>query len=130
MTEVTQFVGKNILKTYNTSLFEIISLFLKMSDEQQSMLLEKARYLSDRRKKARIPCMIDATFYINGEPYNGFLLDVNGSGALIDTDRGYPIGHTLKIEYFDPFCDRPRKYVAEIVWSGSYAVGIKFMENF
>ena len=62
MTEVTQFVGKNILKTYNNSLFEIISLFLKMSDEQQSMLLEKTRYLSDRRKKARIPCMIDATF--------------------------------------------------------------------
>ena len=100
MTEVGQFVGKNILKTYNISLFAIISLFLKMSDEQQSMLLEKARYLSDRRKKTRIPCMVNAILYINGEPYNGFLLDVNESGAQIETDRGYTIGQTLRIEYF------------------------------
>jgi hypothetical protein len=130
MVKTNQFVGKNMAKAYNPNYSKIISLILKMSDDQKSMLLEKARHLFNKRKKERFPCLIPATFYINGNSYNGFLLDVNESGAFIDTNEGYPVGQTLRVEYFDPFQGKGCKYVAEVAWSGNYAIGVKFIENF
>jgi hypothetical protein len=130
MVEKNQFVGKNMTKAYNTNYPKIISLILKMSDDQRSMLLEKARGLSNKRKTERLPCLIPAGFYINGNSYNGFLLDVNESGAFIDTNEGYPVGQTLRVEYFDPFKLKGCKYIAEVAWSGTFAIGVKFIENF
>ena len=130
MTEVNRFIGKNMIKNYNTNYSEIVSLILKMSDEQQSILLENAQSLYDKRKKERLPCLIPATLYVNGNSYHSFLLDVNESGAFIETNEPYPIGQTIKVNYFDPFYRKPHKFIAEVIWSGSFAIGVKFLETF
>ena len=129
MVEKNQFVGKKMIKAYNTNYPKLISLMLKMSDDQRSMLLEKARRLSNKRKTERLPCLIPATFFINGNSYRGFLLDVNESGAFIDTNERYPVGQTLRVEYFNPFKRKSCKYIAEVAWSGTFAIGVKFIEN-
>jgi len=56
-------------------------------------------------------------------------LDVNESGAFIDTNEGYPVGQTLRVEYFNPFKRKSCKYIAEVAWSGTFAIGVKFIEN-
>ena len=130
MTEVNRFIGKNMIKNYNTNYSEIVSLILKMSDEQQSILLENAQSLYDKRKKERLPCLIPATLYVNGNSYHSFLLDVNESGAFIETNEVFPIGQLVKLEYFDPFNRKSSKEIGEIVWSGPHSFGVKFFNDY
>ena len=129
MAGANQLVSKNRTKEYDTNYLKLISLILKMSDEQSSKLLEKAKSLSDKRNAKRHYCLIPGTFYINGNSYIGFLLDVNEFGAFIDTNEGYPVGQTLRVEYFDPFKRKVCKFIAEVAWSGTFAIGVKFKEN-
>jgi hypothetical protein len=52
------------------------------------------------------------------------------TGAFIETNEPYPIGQTIRVNYFDPFYRKPYKFIAEVIWSGSFAIGVKFLETF
>ena len=100
-----------------------------MSEDQQSILLQHAQSLFDKRKKNRIPCLIPAYYYVHNKSHHSFILDINDTGAFIETNEGYPIGLSVGLEYFDPFKRKPLKVSGKIVWSGPHSVGIKFTDE-
>ena len=130
MTEAATLVGKNMIKKYNTDFSELLKLILDMSEEQQSILLQHAQRLFDKRQRKRIPCLIPAYYYVHNKSHHSFILDVNDSGAFIETNEGYPVGLSVVLEYFDPFKRRPIKVSGKIVWSGAHSIGIKFSNEF
>ena len=129
MTEVGTLVGKNMLKKYNTNFSALLKLILDMSEEQQSVLLQHAQGLFDKRKRNRIPCLIPTYYYVHNKSHHSFILDINDSGAFIETNEGYPVGYSVVLEYFDPFKRKPLKVSGKIVWSGPHSVGIKFSDD-
>lgn len=126
MIEAGTLVGKNMIKKYNTNFSALLKLILNMSEDQQSMLLQHAQRLFDKRKNNRIPCLIPAYYYVHNKSHHSFILDINDSGAFIETNEGYPVGLSVILEYFDPFKRKPLKVSGKIVWSGSHSIGIKF----
>jgi len=129
MTEVGTLVGKNMIKKYNTNFSALLKLILDMSEEQQSALLQHAQELFDKRKRNRIPCLIPAYYNVHNKSHHSFILDINDSGAFIETNEGYPIGLSVVLEYFDPFKRKPLKLSGKIIWSGPYSIGIKFHDE-
>ncbi len=129
MTEIGNLVGKNMIKKYNIGFSKLLMLILDMSEEQQSILLQKAQKLFDKRRKNRIPCLIPAYYYIYNNSYQSFILDINDSGAFIETNEGFPIGQSVILEYFDPFARKPLKLSGKIAWSGPHSSGIKFTKD-
>jgi hypothetical protein len=101
-----------------------------MSEEQQLKVLQRAQSVFDRRKKKRTSCLIPAYYYIRGNPYRSFILDINESGAFIEVNEEFPIGQTVKLEYLNPFYRYPAKFITEIVWSRSCAIGVKFLQSY
>lgn len=97
-----------------------------MSEEQQSMLLRMAQQVFDKRKNNRISCLIPANYKIQNSFYRSFILDINDSGAFIETDDHFPIGKAITLEYLDPFSRRFSELIGQIVWSDSHAIGVKF----
>jgi len=130
MVEVSELVGKSMIKKYNTNFSNLLMLILEMSEEQQFSLLQQARQLIDKRRKNRTPCLIPAHYQIYDNSYQSFILDINDSGAFIETNEGFPIGQPVRLEFFDPFSRKFSKVVGEIVWSGLHAVGVKFYNDF
>ncbi len=126
MTAVTNFVGKRMIRKYNINFSKLLMLILDMSEEQQSMLLRMAQQVFDKRKNNRISCLIPANYKIQNSFYRSFILDINNSGAFIETDDHFPIGKTIKLEYLDPFSRRFSELIGQIVWSDSHAIGVKF----
>ena len=129
MTDAGTLVGKNMIKKYNTNFSALLKLILDMSEEQQLVLLQHAQALFDKRKRYRIPCLIPAYYYVHNKSHHSFILDINDSGAFIETNEGYPIGMSVILEYFDPFKREPLKISGKIVWSGSHSIGIKFTDE-
>ena len=134
MTEVTRNVGKNMVKRYNTNFSKLLMLILDMSEEQQSILLhqlmQQVQQVDDKRKKNRIPCLIPANYRIVDNSYHSFILDINDTGAFIETNEVFPIGQLVKLEYFDPFNRKSSKEIGEIVWSGPHSFGVKFFNDY
>ena len=72
MIEYTNFVGRSMIKKYNTDFSMLLKLILDMSEEQQSILLRQAQRLIDKREKYRTPCFIPAQYNVFDEPYSSF----------------------------------------------------------
>jgi hypothetical protein len=126
MTAATNFVGKRMIRKYNINFSRLLMLILDMSEEQQSMLLRMAQQLFDKRKNSRTSCLIPANYKIKDSSYTSFILDINDSGAFIETDDHFPIGKTIKLEFLDPFSRRFIELIGQIVWSNFHAIGVKF----
>ena len=129
MIEADTLVGKNMIKKYNTNFSALLKLILDMSEEQQSVLLRHAQGLFDKRKSNRVHCLIPAYCYVHNKSNHSIILDINDSGAFIETNEGYPIGLSTILEYFDPFKRKPLKVSGKIVWSGPHSIGIKFSND-
>ena len=129
MIEPDTLVGKNMIKKYNTNFSALLKLILDMSEEQQSVLLRHAQGLFDKRKSNRVHCLIPAYYYVHNKSNHSFILDINDSGAFIETNEGYPVGLSVVLEYFDPFKRKPLKVSGKIVWSGLHSIGIKFSDD-
>ena len=80
----------------------------------------------NRRKEPRTPCLILAHYNINRQLYTSFILDINETGAFIETDRSFPIGDRIVLKFMDPYLRRTSLINGSIVWSSDAAVGVKF----
>ena len=81
---------------------------------------------SNRRKVPRTPCLIQAHYNINQRLYSSFIRDINNAGACVETDRAFPAGAIILLQYLDPYSKRSTLINGLIAWSSDAAFGVKF----
>jgi len=114
------------MEKYNPTFTKLMSLILNMTAEEQEILLGKIQKMLDNRKKDRKPCLVPAQYSVCDISYYSYILDLNDSGAFIETDEHIPAGQDIKIKYFDPFSRSASEFKGKIVWSNSDGIGVKF----
>jgi Tfp pilus assembly protein PilZ len=80
----------------------------------------------NRRKEPRTSCLIPAHYKINRQLYSSFILDINETGAFIETDRSFPAGDKIVLKFLDPYSRRTSLIKGSIAWSRDAAIGVKF----
>jgi hypothetical protein len=80
----------------------------------------------NRRKESRTPCLIPADYNINRRVYSSFILDINETGAFIETDRSFPTGDKIVLKFLDPYSRRSSLINGSIAWSSDAAIGVIF----
>lgn len=91
-----------------------------------TFLLDKEIHESNRRKMPRTSCLIPAHYNINQRLYSSFILDINAAGVCVETDRAFPAGAKIFLQYFDPYSRRSTLLNGLIAWSSDAAIGVKF----
>ena len=124
--EADKLIGKQKVTRYSTSFSRLLMLILDMSEEQQLILLNHAKDIVDKRTKPRNPCLIPVEYTLDRRNYNSFILDINAFGAFIETSEPFPVGQELNLTFFNPFSRKHIDLAGEIIWSSSYAIGVKF----
>jgi len=81
---------------------------------------------SNRRKEPRIPCLIPVHYKIYRGLYSSFILDINETGAFIETDRSFSSGDKIVLKFLDPYSRRSSLINGSIAWSSDSAIGVKF----
>ena len=119
-------VGKQKLTRYNTNFSRLLMLILDMSEEQQLLLLNHAKDIVDKRTKPRNPCLIPVNYTLEERNYASFILAINAFGAYIETNEAFPVGQEIDLTFFNPFSHKHIDLASEIIWSNTYAIGVKF----
>ena len=88
--------------------------------------LDMKIHKSNRRKVPRTPCLILANYNINQRFYSSFILDINDTGVFVETDRTFPTGEEILLQYLDPHFKRSSLIIGLIAWSSDAAIGVKF----
>ena len=121
-----KYYGKLAIKKYNTYYSRLLMLALDMSEEQQKALLDFAQKIFDKRKDRRKQCLIPIRYSIDNKSYTSFVLDLNESGAYIETDEYFLSGQYIDLNFVNPFSGKEISAISEIVWSCPDAMGVKF----
>jgi hypothetical protein len=124
--DVDKFIGKQKIKRYSTSFSRLLMLILDMSEAQQLMLLNHAKNIVDKRTKPRNPCLIPVNYTLEQRDHLSFMLDINAFGAYIETSEPFPVGQHITLTFFNPFSHKNIDLPGEIIWSSTYAIGVKF----
>ena len=83
----------------------------------------------NRRRMQRSQCLIPTIYYIDETPYLSFILDINKSGAFIETDKRFDVGKKIFLDLvFQSGQPTPgHKYLyGTIKWSTDIHMGIQF----
>jgi hypothetical protein len=91
-----------------------------------TFVLDKEIHGSNRRKVPRTSCLIHAHYNINQRLYSSFILDINAAGVCVETDRTFPAGGKILLQYLDPYSKRSTLISGLIAWSSDAAIGVKF----
>lgn len=121
-----KYYGKRTIKKYNTYYSRLLMLALDMSEEQQKALLDFAQQIFDKRKDCRKQCLIPIHYSIDNKSYTSFVLDLNESGAYIETDEYFLSGQCFNLNFVNPFSGKKIHAIGEIVWSCPDAMGVRF----
>jgi len=119
-------VGKQRLARYSTIFSRLLMLILDMTEKQQLSLLNHAKDIVDKRTKPRNPCLIPVNYTLEERNYASFILDINAFGAYIETNEPFPVGREIDLTFFNPFSHQHIDLAGEIIWSRTYAIGVKF----
>jgi hypothetical protein len=122
----TKYYGKRAITKYNTYYRRLLMLALDMSEEQQKAVLDFAQKIFDKRKGCRKDCLIPIYYTINNKSYTSFVLDLNNSGAYIETDEYFLSGQYYDLKFVNPFSGKEISAISKIVWSSPDAMGVKF----
>jgi len=109
----------------------------KMTDYQQSALLEQLHQHSQKsicleeteialRGHTRKSCMLSIDYKVEGQKYEGFMLDISPGGAFIETGEAFATGQQIDLTFFLPNSPRQLKIIGTILWKGLLGIGIKF----
>lgn len=126
MSNLKKYYGKQAIKKYNTYYSRLLMLALDMSEEQQKAVLDFAQEVFDKRKDRRKDCLISINYTIDNKSYNSYILDLNNSGAYIETDQYFLSGQYFDLNFVNPFSGEKISAISEIVWSCPDAMGVKF----
>jgi hypothetical protein len=120
------YYGKRAIKKYNTFYARLLMLALDMSKTQQKAVLDFAQNVLDKRRECRKDCLVPIRYTVDNKNYTGFILDLNRSGAYIETDQYFLSGQYLYLNFVNPFSGKKIRAISEIVWSRPDAMGVKF----
>ena len=116
---------KRMVGKYNTNFSRLQNLILSMSEDQQAFLLKQALQILEQRKKPRNPCLIPVHYDIRDSSYFSFILNINDSGVLIETNERFPVGRAIKLSFCEPSSRKMRELIGEIAWSDSHSIGVQ-----
>ena len=85
---------------------------------------------SNRRKLPRTPCLIQAHYNLNRRLYSSFIIDISDPGVCVETDRAFPAGAKILLQYLDPHSKRSTLISGRIAWSSDAVMGVKFNYHF
>lgn len=126
MSNSKKYYGKRAIKKYNTFYSRLLMLALEMSEEQQKAVLDFAQKVFDKRSECRKHCLIPIHYTVDNKSYTSFILDLNKSGAYIETDQYFLSGQYFDLSFVNPFSGRKISAISKIVWSCPGAMGVKF----
>ena len=109
----------------------------KMTENQQSALVEQLHQHSLKsisleeteialRGHTRKSCMLSIDYKVEGQKYEGFMLDISPGGAFIETGEVFTAGQQIDLTFFLPNSPRQLKIIGTILWKGLLGIGIKF----
>lgn len=109
----------------------------KMTEYQQSALLEQLRQHPQKsicldeteialRGHTRKSCMLSVDYNVEGQKYEGFMLDISPAGAFIETGEAFTAGQQIDLAFFLPNSPTQLKIIGIILWKGLLGIGIKF----
>jgi len=103
-----------------------------MSDEQRTTLLKQLEEIasrngiSDKRSHLRKDCLINVDVSVHGPSSSSYILDINQSGAYIETNEPFSVGQEIKLSFSAPDSGNPLTVVGKIVWTDKQGIGISF----
>ena len=117
----------------------LLGLISKMSDDQQSALLDR---LQDQpinsanpeeteialRGHSRKSCMISTDYRVDGCNFEGFMLDISPTGAFIETSEAFSVGQQIQLVFSLPNIPGQLTITGEILWIGKLGIGLQFKE--
>jgi len=80
----------------------------------------------NRRRMSRAQCLIPAQYRINNEVFISFILDINRTGAFIETDKSFPAGEKILLKFIYQSPQKINPINATIKWSKDNAIGVQF----
>jgi Tfp pilus assembly protein PilZ len=115
----------------------MVSFLLKtaidMSSEQQFLFMKHLEKMQpqaeqpNRRADSRKDCLISVNFKIRGQKFRSYILDISKSGAFIETSAAFSSGQKMILRFASPEDRQPLDLIAEIVWTDTRGVGVKFL---
>ncbi len=116
------------------TLFKLVG---ELSEEQQTHLLEQLQERSDKvisleeteialRSHNRKPCMLNLTYAVEDQKFEGFMLDISPAGAFIETSETFSAGQQIKLSFVLPNLPQQLNIAGEILWKGMLGIGVKF----
>ena len=118
--------GKQLFKKYNTFYGRLLMLAIDMTESQQKKLLDFAQKILDKRRELRNNCLVPTHYNIENKKYTSYILDLNETGAYIETDQYFLSGQYFDLSFVNPFSGRKISAISKIVWSCPDAMGVKF----
>ena len=131
-TLLEQLLGGNIIPTLHR-------LIGKMSDNEQLALLEQLQGQPDNslnseeteiamRTRSRKSCMINTDYVVESRNFEGFILDINPTGAFIETGEAFTVGQQIQLAFSLPNNPGQLTITGEILWNSKSGIGIRFKE--
>ncbi len=111
----------------------------KMSDNEQLALLNQLQGQPDNspnseeteiamRAHSRKSCMINADYVVESRNFEGFILDINPTGAFIETGEAFTIGQQIQLAFSLPNHPEQLTITGEILWNSKTGIGIRFKD--
>ena len=126
---------KQLLKgNLKPTLYRLIG---KMTEYKQSSLLEQLQEhpitsisLEETeialRGHDRKSCMLSLDYKVEGNNYEGFMLDISPAGTFIETGHPFTAGQQIELSVSLPNSPRQLKIIGKILWKGMLGIGVKF----
>lgn len=111
----------------------LLKAAIDMPPEQRFILMKHLEEMqpkaeqTDRRADPRKDCLINVIFKIRGQKFRSYILDISKSGAFIETSTTFSKGLKMFLKFSSPEDRQPMDLIAEIVWTDSRGVGVKFL---
>ncbi|MGD8989915.1 MAG: PilZ domain-containing protein [Desulfobacterales bacterium] len=111
----------------------LLKAAIDMSSEQQFAFMKRMEEMQpqagqlDRRADCRKDCLINVNFKIRGQRFRSYILDISKSGAFIETSAAFTTRQKMILRFASPEDRQPLDLIAEIVWSDTRGVGVKFL---
>jgi hypothetical protein len=111
----------------------LLKAAIDMSSDQQFLFMKRLEEMqpqaeqADRRADCRKDCLINVNFKIRGQKFRSYILDISKSGAFIETSAAFTTGLKMILRFASPDDRQPLDLIAEIVWTDSRGVGVKFL---
>ena len=111
----------------------------KMSENEQLALLEQLQGQPDNslnseeteiamRTRSRKSCMINTDYVVESRNFEGFILDINPTGAFIETGEAFTAGQQIQLAFSLPNNPGKLTITGEILWNSESGIGIRFKE--